>query len=93
MSGISLSTTSYRNVSIVLFTLLVVTLVLAELHLGPLAWVAALVIACAKTVLVAVYFMHLRFATPLTRVFALAGVVWYVILLGLTLGDVLTRAH
>jgi cytochrome c oxidase subunit 4 len=53
--------------------------------------VAALVIAVAKSTLVVLYFMHLRYSGRLTWVFAGAGVFWLLILLGGTMDDVITR--
>jgi cytochrome c oxidase subunit IV len=53
--------------------------------------VAALIIASAKTTLVVLYFMHLRYSGKLTWVFASAGVFWLLLLLGGTLDDVITR--
>jgi cytochrome c oxidase subunit IV len=51
----------------------------------------ALAIAVAKALLVALYFMHLRDSSPLTMLFAGAGVFWLGILIVLTLNDYLTR--
>ena len=53
--------------------------------------VVAMSIAVAKVLLVVLYFMHLRYASRLTWVFAAAGLFWLIILLALTLSDVLTR--
>jgi cytochrome c oxidase subunit 4 len=53
--------------------------------------IAALIIASAKTTLVVLYFMHLRYSGKLTWVFAGAGVFWLLLLLGGTLDDVITR--
>jgi cytochrome c oxidase subunit 4 len=52
----------------------------------------AVAIAVVKTVLVVVYFMHLRYSSRLTWVFAGAGFFWLVILITLTMSDVLTRS-
>jgi len=37
------------------------------------------------------YFMNLKNDSPLTKLFAVAGLVWMLILIGLTLSDYLTR--
>jgi cytochrome c oxidase subunit IV len=47
--------------------------------------------ACVKAALVAVFFMRLRWSHPLIRLVAAAGVIWLLILIGLSLTDVLTR--
>lgn len=52
---------------------------------------AAITIAVAKGLLVVLYFMHLRYSTRLTWVFAGAGVFWLLILIVLTLADYLSR--
>ena len=52
---------------------------------------AAITIAVAKGLLVVLYFMHLRYSTRLTWIFAGAGVFWLLILIALTLADYLSR--
>jgi caa(3)-type oxidase subunit IV len=54
-------------------------------------FLAALVIAGTKSALVFLFFMHVRFASRLTQLFALTGFAWLAILLALTLNDYLTR--
>jgi len=58
---------------------------------GGLNAVVALAIAIGKTLLVTLYFMHLRYSRPVTWVFAGAGIFWLMILMTLTMSDVLTR--
>jgi len=53
--------------------------------------IIALTIAIVKAVLVVLYFMHVRYGTRLTWVWASAGFLWLVILFILTLGDYFTR--
>jgi cytochrome c oxidase subunit 4 len=92
MTGTVPSKTVYYAVAAVLMLLLVATVVAAKLELGALANVVTLGIAAAKALLVALFFMHLRYREPAMRVFALAGLFWLVILFTLTLSDYLTRA-
>jgi caa(3)-type oxidase subunit IV len=54
---------------------------------GPFAGIPG-----TKALLVALFFMHLRYREPAMRVFALAGLFSLVILFTLTLSDYLTRA-
>ncbi len=82
----------YRNTAIVLFVLLVATMVVSAVRLGVFAPVVALGIALAKAILVALVFMHLNRASRLARLFAIAGLFWFVILLALTLADYMTRS-
>jgi cytochrome c oxidase subunit 4 len=74
--------------------LLVLTLVttgVAFINLGPLNTPLALAIAMTKAALVAIYFMHLRHSTFLSRVFAGAGLIWLLHFIIFTLSDYLTR--
>ena len=81
----------YFAVFAALCGLLVLTVAAARVDLGLLGVAVAMSIAIAKTLLIVLYFMHIRYASNLTRVFAVAGFVWLAILIGMTLGDYLTR--
>jgi cytochrome c oxidase subunit 4 len=76
-----------------LLVLLALTWGLAQLDLGRLNAIAALTIAVVKMLLVLLYFMHLRFSTRLTWIFAAAGFIWLLIMVDLTLSDYLTRGQ
>lgn len=75
----------------VLMLLLVATVLAAFLEAGPLAIVIALLIAIIKSVLVVLYFMHVRLSSPLVKLFVVAGIFWLGILFVLTFSDYLTR--
>ena len=51
----------------------------------------ALAIAFAKASLVVIFFMGVRYNTPLTKIVVFSGLVWLLIMFGLTMGDYLTR--
>jgi cytochrome c oxidase subunit IV len=85
------SVTTYALVFAALICLTVATTAVAFVDLGPFSVVAALVIATCKMLLVALFFMHVRHSTKLTRLVVLGGLLWLAILLLLTLGDVMTR--
>jgi cytochrome c oxidase subunit 4 len=74
-----------------LLTFLALTIGAAYLNLGPFNTIVAMLIATAKAMLVALYFMHLRYAKPLTWIVAGAGVFWFGIMIALALTDYLTR--
>lgn len=74
-----------------LLVLAAATTAVAYVDLGAFNGPAALLIASAKTVLVALYFMHVRMSSPITKLFAGTAVFWVAILIVLTLSDVLTR--
>lgn len=74
-----------------LMVLLVVTLGAAMVDLGPLNVAIAMGIAAAKIALIMVFFMHLKYSSVLSRVFAGSGLVWLVIMFVLTFADFFTR--
>lgn len=79
---------------LVFTTLLLLTLITVDVafyNLGLLSTPVALAIATCKALLVIFYFMHVRYGSPLTWVFAGAGFLWLIILIVLTLSDYLTR--
>ncbi len=74
-----------------LLLLLALTYGVSHVDLGPLNIVVALIIAAVKAVLVILVFMEVRWSSRLTWIVAGAGFFWLLILIGLTLGDYLTR--
>ena len=74
-----------------LLVLLALTWGLAQLDLGPFNPAAALAIAVTKMFLVVLFFMHVRYSSPLTWLFVAAGFIWFLIMIDLTLSDYLTR--
>lgn len=87
-----ISIRGYLAVFIALLALTALTTGVAFMNLGGVGNVAvALAIAITKAVLVALYFMHLRYSTHLTVVFAGAGIFWLGILVALTLSDYISR--
>jgi cytochrome c oxidase subunit 4 len=74
-----------------LMLLLLMTWTLARINLRPFNVVLALGIAVTKTLLVILYFMHVRSSNRLTRLFVAAGFIWLLIMIALTLSDYLTR--
>ncbi|MCE9593183.1 MAG: cytochrome C oxidase subunit IV family protein [Planctomycetes bacterium] len=52
----------------------------------------ALLIAVVKATVVVLYFMHVRWQSKMTMVFAAAGFVWLLILFAFTLQDYFTRS-
>ena len=70
---------------------------LGEWHIAPgitLFWnpVVALAIAATKMMLVVLFFMHVKYSSKLTRLTVGAGVFTFLILVGMTLTDYMTRA-
>ena len=69
----------------------ILTVLVAKVDLGPLNNVVMLSVACTKALLVVLYFMHVRWSSRLTWVFAGSGFVWLLIMFGLTLSDYMSR--
>src|ERR1035437_1537762 len=85
---------SIRTYTLVLLALLVLTAATtlgAVVDLGEVSVVVALAIAVCKMLLVALFFMHVRHSTKLTKLVLLGGLLWLAILLMLTLSDFTTR--
>jgi cytochrome c oxidase subunit IV len=85
------SVKTYAGVWAVLLVLTGVTTAVAYVDLGPFSVVVALSIAVIKMLLVALFFMHVRHSTRLTKLVLLGGLLWLAILLTFTLADVWTR--
>src|SRR5689334_12622329 len=83
----------YVRVWVVLMLLLFATWGFAELNLGWASIAVAMSIAVAKTLLVVLFFMHVRYHSRLTWIFASAGFVWLLIMVSLTMTDYLTRGR
>lgn len=68
------------------------TVIVAQFDLGRWNAIVALTIAVLKATLVVLYFMHVRYSSRLTWVFAGAGFFWLAIMVALTLSDYMTRS-
>ena len=71
--------------------LLVLTVVAAKMNLGELNLFAALGIAILKAALILLFFMHFRESDRLTWLVGSATVVWFMILVLLTMNDYYSR--
>lgn len=74
-----------------LLGLTLLTTLLGFIDMGPFSMVAAVGIATVKAALIAGFFMHALFEGKLVRVAIAGGVIWFLILVSLTLGDYITR--
>jgi cytochrome c oxidase subunit 4 len=82
---------TYVTIFVSLLVLTAVTYLVATQDFGWMNTPIALAVAILKATLVVVYFMGVRYNTPLTKVVVVAGFFWLFILFGLTLNDYLTR--
>ena len=83
---------TYYIVSAWLMLLLVLTVAAAQRDLGAANIPIALAIAVAKAILIVLFFMHVRYGSPLVRLFAAGGFFWLLIMLGFILADVQARS-
>ena len=81
----------YVIVWAVLVALTAATFLLAKMDLGPFSLPVALAIATTKSALVALIFMHLSHHPGTLRLTLITGVVFVLLLGGLTVADVATR--
>jgi cytochrome c oxidase subunit 4 len=86
-----MSMATYVAVFAALMVLLVLTVAVAFVHLGPLNLAAALAIAIVKALLVLIFFMHLKVSSRLTKIFVVATFLWLGILFVYTFSDYLSR--
>jgi cytochrome c oxidase subunit 4 len=76
---------------IALLILTLATTGVSYLDLGALNVVTALAIAASKMLLVALFFMHVRHSSRLTKLVVLGGLLWLGIMLTLTMADIVSR--
>ena len=67
------------------------TVLVAKFDLGPLNNIVMLTLACAKALLVILFFMHVRWSSRLTWVIAGSGFFWLLILFSITMADYMSR--
>ncbi len=85
------SAISYLIVWIVLLLFTLLTWMTGTRHLGSWALPIAMAIACTKSALVALIFMHLSHSSGMTRLVFVTALVFLGLLLFFTVGDVATR--
>jgi cytochrome c oxidase subunit 4 len=76
--------------ALIVGTLLTVGASLVEM--GPWNPVVALAIACIKATLVVLFFMHIKYSSRLMKMTVGAGVFTFLILVGMSLSDYISRA-
>ena len=81
----------YVRTIIVLLALLAANWSIAYIDLGPFNLVVALAIAITQATLIALFFMHIKGSSPVLHLAAIAGVMWLLLQLSLTLSDYFTR--
>jgi cytochrome c oxidase subunit IV len=82
---------TYTVVFLALLILAALTTAVAYVDLGFFNTVIAMSIATAKMLLVALFFMHLRYNSGLSRIASIVGLFWLALLVALSLADTVTR--
>ena len=82
---------TYVKILLALLVLTGLTTGVAYIDLGVFSTVVALSIAVVKMLLVALFFMHVRHSTKLTKLVVAGSLLWLMILLVLTMTDFATR--
>ncbi len=85
------SVKSYILVFLGLIVLTVLTTAVAFVDLGPANIVVALGIATCKMLLVALWFMHVKDSSALTKLVITGALLWLAIMIAFTLADFHTR--
>lgn len=83
---------TYVTIFVSLLVLTAATYLVATQDFGWMNTPIALAVAFLKASLVVIYFMGVRYNTPLTKTVVVAGFFWLLILFGVTLSDYLTRS-
>ena len=81
----------YAAVFAALLALTLTTVAVSKLELGEFNFIVAITIAVIKATLVILFFMDVRHATSLTKLFVGAGLFWLAILLVFLLSDYFSR--
>ncbi len=81
----------YFTIFALLMGFTVLTVYAASLDLGKWNTIVALTIAFTKAILVALWFMHIKYSKRLTQLVVASGLFWLVIMISLTLFDYSTR--
>jgi cytochrome c oxidase subunit 4 len=77
----------YVGIFLTLMVLTAVTIAVAYVNLGQFNKVVALAIASFKATLVVLYFMHVKYASRLTKLIIVTGLFFLAILFGETMID------
>ena len=91
MSGPRVSVRTYALVFGGLLLLALITTLIGMLDLGPFNMVIAVTIAAIKASLIAAFFMQALYENKIVRIIITGGVVWFLIMVTLTLGDYMSR--
>ena len=87
MTGHVSSIKLYVGIFLTLMVLTAITIAVAYVNLGPWNKVVALGIASTKATLVVLYFMHVKYASRMTKLVVVSGFFFLMVLFSLTMVD------
>ncbi len=82
----------YLAIFAALLVLTALTVAASFVEMGIFNPIVALGIAVVKATLVVLFFMHVKYSTKLTKLTVGAGLFTFIVLVGMTLSDYMTRA-
>jgi cytochrome c oxidase subunit IV len=82
----------YATILFILLAMTALTVWASYIEMGPFNPVVALAIGVFKATLVVLFFMHVKYSTKLTKLTVGAGVFTFLVLIGMTLADYMSRA-
>jgi len=91
MKQATVSVRTYALTFVALLALALVTSLIGMIDLGPFSLPVAVTIATMKAVLIAAFFMQALYGAKQIRIILAGGVIWFLIMVTLTLGDYMTR--
>ncbi len=87
----TVSRKTYLLTWVALLALTLATTLIGFVDLGPFSMIIAVALAAAKASLIVLFFMHALYEFKLVRVIIAGGIIWFLIFVGLTLNDYLSR--
>ena len=82
----------YLTIVGILLVMTGLTVAASYVEMGVFNPIVALAIAAFKMILVVLFFMHVKYSTKLTKLTVGAGLFTFLVLVGMTLSDYMTRA-
>ena len=92
MAQPTVSKRTYLFTFLGLLGLTLLTTLLGFIDMGAFNTVVALLIAALKASLIAAFFMHALYESKLVRVVIAGGMIWFLILITITISDYISRS-
>ncbi len=92
MAEVIVSPKTYIWTYVALLALTLSTVLIGYLDLGWISMFIAVAIAAAKATLIAAFFMHALYERVIIRLLIAGAMLWFLILMTLTMADYITRS-